>query len=258
MQNVAQFSLDLLSKDNNFAYVIEVSEDGRNWQKVVDHPTNPIPRWSGPNRMIHRIPVAQARYAQIVFSEAINLEQQEEVPVGLKEFMVFSENTDNDYYDVTYDYRLRWNEVTYEPGELKAVAYKDGKVIGETVVETTGAPTKLELVADRSEVSADGEDLVFVTVNALDEQGRQNPLAQDQVRFLVSGAGEIAAVGNGNPLSFEPFKSDRRHLFYGKAQLIVRPHSGDDGTITVKAVSAELEPAELLIKTRKPVRAGRL
>jgi beta-galactosidase len=83
----------------------------------------------------------------------------------------------------------------------------------------------------------------------LDADGRQHPLADDQVHFSVSGAGEIAAVGNGNPLSFEPFIADRRHLFYGKALLIVRPHAGKGGVITVKAVSAELEPAELEIQT---------
>mgnify|MGYP001819840421 FL=1 len=164
--------------------------------------------------------------------------------------MVFSEETGNDYYDVTYDYRLRWNEVSYEPGELKAVAYKDGEIIGEAVVETTAAPAKLELLADRNPVAADGEDLVFVTVNALDAEGRQHPLAHDLVYFEVEGAGEIEAVANGNPLSFEPFKANRRQLFYGKAMLILRPHAGEGGTITVKAVSAELEGAELTIETR--------
>jgi hypothetical protein len=252
VQTVAQFSADLLSKDNNFAYVIEVSADGQDWQKVVEHPTNRIPRWSGPSRIIHQVPETQARYVQIVFSEAVNLEQQQEVPVGLKEFMVFSEETGNDYYDVTYDYRLRWNEVGYQPGELKAVAYKDDEVIGEAMVETTGAPAKLELVADRDAISADGEDLVFVTVNALDTEGRQHPLAHDLVYFEVEGAGEIEAVANGNPLSFEPFKANRRQLFYGKALLIVRPWSGKGGTITVKATSPELAPASLVINTKAP------
>jgi beta-galactosidase len=104
--------------------------------------------------------------------------------------------------------------------------------------------------ADRAQVAADGEDLVFITVNARDAEGRLHPLADDLVRFSGTGPGEIAAVGNGNPLSFEPFNADRRHLFYGKALLIVRPHEGEGGLITVKAVSPELEPAQLEIKTR--------
>jgi len=246
-QTVAQFSLDLPSKDNNYAYVIETSADGEAWSQVVDHPTHPIPRWSGPTRVIHAIPPTSARFVRVVFSEAVNLEQQQAVPVGLDEFRVFAAPTENDYYDVTYDYRLRWNEVAYAPGELKGVAYKDGEIIGEAVVETTGAPAKLQLVADRGEVAADGEDLVFVTVNALDAQGRQHPLADDLVHFSLDGPGEIAAVGNGNPLSFEPFNADRRQLFYGKALLIVRPLAGDGGAITVTAASAELEPASITI-----------
>ena len=120
---------------------------------------------------------------QIIFSEAIHVEQQKAVPDGLKEFRVIGEKTDNDNYDDTYDYRLRWNEVSYEPGELKAVAYKDGEIIGEAVVETTAAPAKLELLADRNPVAADGEDLVFVTVSAMDAEGRQQPLAHDLVYF---------------------------------------------------------------------------
>jgi hypothetical protein len=246
---VAQVSVDTLSKENNFAYVIETSVDGEDWQLHVDHPTRWIPRWSGPTRILHRFEPVSARFVRIRFNEAINVERKEAVPVGLKEFMVFSEPTDNDYYDVTYDYRLRWNTVAYAPGELKAVAYKDGELIGEATVETTGAPARLELIADRTEVAADGEDLVFITVNALDAEGRQHPLADDLVHFTVEGAGEIAALGNGNPLSFEPFNSDRRQLFYGKALLIVRPLPGEGGTISVKAVSAELEAAELEISS---------
>jgi beta-galactosidase len=249
-RTVAQFSIDLPTKDNNYAYVIEASTDGADWTALVDHPTDPIPRWSGPNRVIHEVPETAARYLRIVFSQAVNLEQRQPVPVGLKAFRVFAQPTENDYYDVSYDYRLRWNEVRYAPGELKAVAYRDGEVIGEAVVETTGAPARLELVADRGAVAADGEDLVFVTVNALDAAGRPHPLADDLVHFTVEGAGEIEAVGNGNPLSLEPFRADRRQLFYGKALLIVRPQAGAGGAITVRAVSAELAPAELRIETR--------
>jgi len=248
-QIIRQISVDTSTKENSYAYVIESSTDGETWTTLVDHPTRLVPRWSGPTRIIHDVPETPARFVRITFSQAENLERQEPVPVGLKEVMVFSEPSENDYFDVTYDYRLRWNRVAYEPGELIAVAYKDGRVIGEARVQTTGAPAMLEVIADRTRVRADGEDLVFITVNALDSQGRQHPLADDLVRFSVSGPGEIAAVGNGNPLSFEPFIADRRHLFYGKALLIVRPLKGEGGVIRVQAVSPELEGAELEIQT---------
>jgi beta-galactosidase len=204
-----------------------------------------LPHWNWPNRVGKNVPVfvyTNGDSAELFLNgESLGLRRKGEAPARTGE---------EDYYDVTYDYRLRWNEVAYAPGELKAVAYKNGKAIGESRVETTGAAAKLELIADREEVNADGEDLVFVTVNALDAEGRQHPLAHDLVHFTISGPAEIAAVGNGNPLSFEPFRADRRQLFYGKALLILRPLPGEGGTVTVTAVSADLEGAELAVETR--------
>jgi len=247
---VAQLTVDVPTKENNYAYVIEGSDDGEHWTRLAAQTARLEPRWSGPTRSIHNMQPVPLRHLRITFNQATNLETGESAPVGLKEVMVFGEAVEDDYYDVTYDYRLRWNAVGFEPGELRAVAYKDKQVIGESVVETTGAAARLELVADRGVVSADGEDLVFVTVNALDAQGRQHPLARDEVFFTVTGPGEIAAVANGDPLSFEPFIADRRHLFYGKALVIVRPLAGQGGQIGVKAVATELEAAELVIESR--------
>jgi beta-galactosidase len=246
-QRVAKVSVDTLQKENLYRYTIESSLDGRSWRTLVDHPTRPYPLWSGPTRMLHDIEPADARFLRLTFSHA-----EREAPFGLKEFMAFSGPADNDYYDVTYRYRLRWNEVGYEPGELRAVAYRDGTAIGEATVETTGAPAILQLQADRSRVLADGEDLVFVTVEALDARRREHPLADNLVRFEVEGAGEIAAVGNGNPLSFEPFLADRRHLFYGKALLVIRPQAGAGGVITVTATSPGLESAAVQIEATAP------
>jgi beta-galactosidase len=107
----------------------------------------------------------------------------------------------------------------------------------------------LRLTADRSRIAADGEDLVFVATEALDTTGRPHPLAENLVHFAVDGPATIAAVGNGNPLSFEPFLADRRQLFYGKALLILRPQSGPGGTITVTARSPTLQPATVRIES---------
>jgi len=250
VKTVAQLWVDVLRKDNDYAYVIDGSDDGENWTRLVEHANSLIPRWDGPTRSIYTIQRSPLRYLRISFTQATNLQTGESVPVGLKEFMVFGEKAENDYYDVTYDYRLRWNEVSYEPGQLRAVAYRDNQRIGESVVETTGPAAKLEMAADRNLIRADGEDLVFVTVSAQDTQGRQHPLASDEVFFTMTGPGEIAAVANGDPLSLEPFIADRRHLFYGKALVIVRPLAGQGGQIRIKAVATELEGAELVIESR--------
>jgi len=245
-RRVVQVNLDTLHKENAYDYTLQASSDGEQWTTLLHHPTRPLPQWNGPSRMVHHLDPLETRYLRVVFDHATG-----EAPFGLKEFQVYGEAVENDYYDLTYDYRLRWNEVSYEPGELRAVAYREGEVIGEAVVATTGAPAALRLTADRTAVAADGEDLAFITVEALDGEGRAHPLADDLVHFVVEGAGEIAATGNGNPLSFEPFQADRRQLFYGKALLIVRPHAGKGGRIEVRASSPELEAAELEIETRE-------
>jgi beta-galactosidase len=244
-QTVAQLSVDTPRKENAYAYAIKASTDGERWTRLRQHPTRPYPLWNGPTRIRHSLEPVEARFLRLLLEEAT-----EDAPLGLKEFMAFSAPVENDYYDVTYDYRLRWNEVTYEPGELRAVAYRDGQVLGEAVTETTGPPATLRLTADRSRIAADGEDLVFITTEALDTAGRPHPLAENLVHFAVDGPASIAAVGNGNPLSFEPFLADRRQLFYGKALLILRPQPGPGGTITVTARSPALQPATVRMESQ--------
>jgi beta-galactosidase len=143
----------------------------------------------------------------------------------------------------TYAYRLRWDDVVYEPGELRAVAYKDGEEIGSAVVRTAGEPAALRLTADRTELVSTGDDLCYVLVKAVDEHGKACPLADNLVRFSIDGPGEIAAVGNGNPLSIEPFQAHERRLFYGKAMLIVRTLEARPGEIRITARSKGLAEA---------------
>ncbi len=144
------------------------------------------------------------------------------------------------YYAVVDRYRLRWMDVAYQPGELRAVAYRRGERIGEAVVRTAGEPASLRLTADRASLAATGDDLCYVLVEALDAEGVPCPLADSLVRFDVEGSAVIAGVGNGNPLSLEPFQADRRQLFFGKAMLIVRPTEGPGGTVRLLAASAGL------------------
>jgi len=175
-------------------------------------------------------------------------ELQSGVWASIREFGVYPEKVESDYYAVTYKYRLRWNDVVYEPGELKAVAYKDGKKIGQKVMRTADKPSTIRLTADRNELAATGEDLCYILVEALDNKGTLCPLAANPVRFKVEGPAEIAGVGNGNPLSLEPFQSDSRKLFYGKAMLILRMIDGKAGTVHVTAESEGLAQAEIAVQ----------
>jgi beta-galactosidase len=179
---------------------------------------------------------------------------------SIKEFAVYPERAESAYYDVTYTYRLRWNDVVYEPGELKAVAYKNGQQIGEATMRTAGKPATIRLTPDRKEVRAGfkpaptdtGEDLCYILVEALDDQGTLCPLADDLVRFKIDGPAEIAAVGNGNPLSIEPFQADYRQLFYGKAMLILRTKAGQASKVHVTAESDGLTAAETIVSVSNP------
>ncbi len=160
--------------------------------------------------------------------------------------------TDSSYYAVTYKYRLRWDDVIYEPGELKAVAYKNDKEIGQAVMRTSGEPAAIRLTPDRIELTATGEDLCYILVEAVDEKGILCPLSDNLIHFDVEGPAEIAAVGNGNPLSLEPFQADYRKLFYGKAMLILRTKEGLGGKVRVRAESEGLIAAEVSARCGAP------
>jgi len=140
-----------------------------------------------------------------------------------------------------------WNDVTYQPGELKAVAYKEGVVIGEETLKTAGEPYQIRLTPDRSKIQADGMDLSYVLVEAVDKDGNVCPLADNKIELSISGKGHIAGVGNGNPQSFDSFQANYVNLFYGKAMLIVG--SGfEKGDINVTATCNGLVKDLKLIK----------
>ncbi len=144
-------------------------------------------------------------------------------------------------------YRLNW-EVDFEPGELKVVAYKDGKEVAEKTIVTAGAPSTLELSPDRAEISADGYDLSFVTVKVVDENGNFCPLADNLVNFEIAGPATIAAVGNGNAASLEPFQANYRKAFNGLCMLILKSKKGEKGAVTITATSENMQSATTQIQ----------
>ncbi|HZQ19670.1 MAG TPA: beta-galactosidase GalB [Terriglobales bacterium] len=144
-------------------------------------------------------------------------------------------------------YRLHW-EVPYAPGTLKAVGYSGGKQVTVQAVRTAGAPAKIKLIADRSTIQADGDDLSYVTVRIEDKNGNICPLADNLVHFKVTGTGDIAGVDNGNAATTEPFHADYRHAFNGLALLILRAGTAP-GRIHVVATGDGLAQAELEVRT---------
>lgn len=145
-------------------------------------------------------------------------------------------------------FRLMWNDVVYESGELKVVAYKDGQVLGERVLKTAGEPYALKLTPDRQAIKADGQDLSYILIEAFDKDGNLCPLADNRINIEVSGAGSLAGVGNGNPQSMNAFQSEAVNLFYGKAMLIVKSNASN-GKITINAQSDGLKSAKVIVET---------
>ncbi|MBK0383893.1 DUF4982 domain-containing protein [Pedobacter sp. SD-b] len=146
-------------------------------------------------------------------------------------------------------YRLRWENAVYQPGELKVIAYdKNGNIADKQIIKTAGKPAKIVLSTDKTDLKPDGKDLAFVTVSVTDKDGNLCPLANNLVNFKINGAGNLKAVGNGNPASLEPFEASFRKAFYGKCMAIVQS-AKKDGPINIIAESEGLNSASIKIQT---------
>jgi len=150
------------------------------------------------------------------------------------------------------DYRLRWDDVRYEPGEVKVIAYKNGRRWAEDTQRTAGVPAKIALTPDRATFQADGADLIYVTVDINDAAGILAPRASNLVRFSLQGPGDIVATDNGNPISFESFQAPQRQAFNGRAVVVVRSRAGQAGPLVLRAESDGLAPCEATFTSSHP------
>ena len=233
-----------LPKDRYFLY-------RSHWNKD-QHTIHLLPHWTWPKRKGQVTPV----YCYTDYPEAelfINGKSQGRIKKQ-------NDLTPLDSYPSPQDknrldrYRLRWNDVKYEPGELKVVVYDEmGKNCGEEVVRTAGRPHHLQLdvwtqqsnlspltshlsplTSHLSPLKADGQDLAFVTVSLVDKDGTLIPDAQDQLTFDVQGAGTFRAVCNGDATSLEPFTQPTMKLFNGQLVVVVQAgHEVGDIVLTV-------------------------
>ena len=146
-------------------------------------------------------------------------------------------------------YRLVWDDIIFEPGELKVVALdRDHNPVKEALMNTAGEPAKIVLEVDRDEILADGKELAFVTVTITDENGIVCPRANNLVHFTVEGEGTLRAVGNGDPTSLESFVEPYRKAFNGKCMAIVQS-TDSSGEFTLTANGEGLQQQQISIKT---------
>ena len=145
--------------------------------------------------------------------------------------------------------RLMWMDVKYEPGTIRVVAFDDnGNAVAEKEIHTAGKPHRLKLEADRQSVSADGQDLSYITVSVVDKDGNLCPNADNQLDFKVSGEGKFKAVCNGDATSLEMFHLPTMKAFSGK--LVVTVQSTEEaGNIQLEVNGKGLKKETITIKT---------
>jgi beta-galactosidase len=127
--------------------------------------------------------------------------------------------------------------VPFEPGTLKAVSRKNGKVVLETEEKTSGESVQIRLTPDRKVINADGYDLSFVTVEVLDANGFPVPNANNEIQFKIEDGAAIVGVDNGNPISHESMKGSSIKMFNGKCLVVVQ--AGDNSGVAKLTASAD-------------------
>jgi len=145
----------------------------------------------------------------------------------------------------TADLHLSW-DVLYEPGALKAVGTKDGKIVATAEIYTTGQPTSIGLSSDRESIVTDQRDVAHVIAQILDDKGRVVPTADNEVTFEIDGAGSLVGTDNGDPANHEDYKSNHQKAFNGLCLAIVKSN-GKPGQIQVRAVAPALQSADVTI-----------
>ncbi|MDE6269527.1 MAG: DUF4982 domain-containing protein [Muribaculaceae bacterium] len=144
------------------------------------------------------------------------------------------------------DFHVSW-KVPFEPGTLTAISRRDGHEVARAERRTAGAPAAIRLTPDRARITADGNDLSYITVEVVDADGNLCPWAENEITFEVHGSARNEGVDNGSPISLERFKDNKRKAFYGKAMLILRNDQGKTGPALVRATSPGLESATATI-----------
>lgn len=144
-----------------------------------------------------------------------------------------------------------WNDVVYEPGEVRVVAYNDkGEVVAEKTIRTAGEPYRLELKADRNVLTADGKDLSYVEVSVVDKDGNLCPSDGRLVSFTTEGdGGTYRAAANGDPTCLDLFHLPQMHLFSGKLTALVQS-SKTGGKVTLTATADGIESGSVTITSK--------
>jgi beta-galactosidase len=228
---------DSTAPENEFELL--ASADGETWTTIA-----------GQRSYVREQQTIAFEPAQFRYFKVRVLGHRRGLAASIREFEVLDRESrsQDPYFDIVDAYRIRFPAVPYEPGELKTVAYKKGKKIGEASVRTAGAPAVLELKADRKELKADGMDLCYVTIRLLDAGGNLCPLGMNTLKFSVTGAGTFVGADNGDQMGLDSFTDDKHTLFYGQAVAVLRSKPGASGLATLKVTSDNGVESEVQVR----------
>ena len=210
-----------------------------------------LPHWTWPGREGETTPV----FVYTNYPSAELFVNGKSQGVRTKDMTVTIENSADSLSTATFKrqqrYRLMWNDVRYEPGTLRVVAYDaDGIPTAEKEVRTAGRPHSIVLKTDRTNLTADGRDLAFVTVSVVDKDGNPCPSADNEITFKVKGCGVYRAGANGNPASLESFQRPQMKLFSGMMTVLIGS-TEDEGEIVVEASARGLKKCVLKLQSSK-------
>ena len=193
-----------------------------------------LPHWNWPDRVGLTVPI----YCYTNYPKA-------ELFVNGKSMGIRQKDTGNKYTR----YRLIWNNVVYQPGEIKVVAYNANNVqVDQRVIKTADNPHTIKLTSDKNTVKADGKDLIYVTVDVVDKLGNLCPRTSNLLFFKVEGAGKLKAVCNGDATNQTAFTSSYMNVFNGKLVAIIEP-SNVAGNITLQVSGGLLQPQQIILNT---------
>ena len=232
---------DLLGFPKDRAYLYRAHWNGKDFTLhiVPDH-------WTFPTRVGRKLPVyvyTSADEAEL-FVNGVSQGRRRKDPTA-------TSKGKGAYYKGMGRYRLMWDDVVYQPGEVTCVAYaKDGSVLGRETLRTAGAAASVVLTPESATLPDDPAELVFVKVTLADAKGTPVPSDNRRIGFAIEGPGEIVSVGNGNPRGTDSFKMTASHpLHNGRAGLVVR-RTGK-GTVRLTATAEGLSPAVWTVNNKE-------
>lgn len=167
----------------------------------------------------------------------------EEVELFLNKKSVGKKKTSRDT-----EFMATW-DVPYQSGELRAVGYRGKQPVSESVLQTPDEIKQLKLTADRTNIKADGQDLIYVTIELTDLKGIRDPKAENLIKFTIDGPGEIVGVGNANPVSLESYQLPQRKAWQGRCLVVIKSEEMA-GKIQLKASSPGLISSEITINSQ--------